>query len=257
MKQIHSNQSGIAHLVAIMVIVVLGIVGLVGWQVLSKDNSSKVSSPSSANPSEESESDIALQNVGLESIGDVAINQYAVREYASQGLKGFYVFGDKLSGGRSNPNFEFSSLEEGTKVVSAIDGIVAHITEQTETKDSEVFIQPKDGSVWTIGYDHIVNLAVKKGDTVKAGDVIGEPAVQNNGLTRFEIQINKDEDGQTTHYCPSTLLATSVKEKLLAELGAMQTEWETETGLELYDLTTQDPVGCIKKTMTPSDAEGR
>ncbi len=81
--------------------------------------------------------------------------------------------------------------------------------------------------------------------------------MQNNGLLRFEIQINKDENGATTHYCPTTLLATGVKEKWLADLTAMQNKWESTTGLELYDLAAQDPVGCTAKTLTPQQAEGR
>lgn len=175
------------------------------------------------------------------------------------GLKGFYVFGEKLGGKtdtRLNPNFEYASLKSGSKVISAIDGIVAFIKEQAESKDSEVFIQPKEGSAWTIGYDHISNVVVKKGAAIKAGDTIGEPAIQNNGLFRFEIQINKDENSSTVHYCPSTLLAASVADKWLADLMAMQDKWESTTGLELYDVSSQTPTGCLKKTMTPSQAEG-
>lgn len=137
-----------------------------------------------------------------------------------------------------------------------VDGIVRFIKQQPDSKDYEVFIQPKEGSVWTIGYDHLTDVSVKKGQTVKAGDALGKPAVQNNGLLRFEIQINKDENGQTTHYCPTTLLAASVKDKWLTELTTMQNSWETKTGLELYDLTAQDPVGCLAKTLTPQQAEG-
>jgi hypothetical protein len=203
------------------------------------------------------EADIALQNVGLKDLTGVDYTVNATREFKTNGLKGFYIFGDKLSGGRVNPNFEFSSLKKGTEVVAAIDGVIGFINEQADTNDYEVFLQPKDGSAWTIGYDHLVDLKVKKGDVVKAGAVLGTPAVQNNGLYRFEMQINKDVAGVTTHYCPSVLLSAGVKDGILADLGAMQTKWETTSKLELYNLESQSPVGCTKATMSVAEAEGK
>jgi len=257
MRNTKLYQRGFSHvLVLLLMIVVLG-VGFVGWYVMNKssDDDAKKSDNNSQSTETTSEENIQLQNFGIESLDDVDITQYAVREYANHGLKGFYIFGDSLSGGRTNPNFEFSSLKEGTKLVSAIDGIVAHINQQPDSSDYEVFIQPKEGSAWTVGYDHVVSLNVKKGDQIKVGDVIGEPGKQNNGLLRFELQINKDENGATTHYCPSTLLAANVKDKTLADLLAMQNSWETTTSLELYNVDAQDPIGCTKPSMTSEEAE--
>ena len=252
----NKNQQGFSHILVLIFVVVLVAVGLVGWRVMgSKDKASNDAVSQQQSSSEES--DIELQNLGLASLDSVLISSDATREYKSNGLKGFYVFGDKLSEGRINPNFEFASLKPGTKVVSAIDGVVAFIKEQTDSNDNEVFIQPKDGSIWTVGYDHLVNLAVKKGAAIKAGDVIGEPATQNNGMLRFEIQINKDKENETTHHCPSTLLAAGIKDKILGDLAKMQNDWESETGLELYDVSAQGPTGCLQKTMTPAQAEGR
>jgi len=258
MKRI--NQAGLGHLVLILGIVIVIVIGFAGWKVISKpaadnDDKAKSSQPKQQGTSEK-EADISLQNLGLLSFDSIDITTQATREFSTKNLKGFYIFGDKLSGGRTNPNFEYASVKAGSKVVSSIDGVVGFINQQQDSKDSEVFIQPKEGSAWTIGYDHIANVAVKKGDVVKAGDVLGEPAVQNNGLLRFEIQINKDENSITTHYCPTTLLANSVKEKWLTDLTAMQNRWESVTKLELYDLASQNPVGCTTKTLTPKQAEG-
>ena len=253
--KISSEQHGFSHILVVVVVVLLAVVGFAGWRVMGS-SPDQTNNQQNSQKTSEKESDIALQNLGLASFDGIDVTTNATREFSSNGLKGFYVFGDKLSGGRQNPNFEYASLKSGTKVVSAIDGIVGFIKEQTDSKDFEVFIQPKENSAWTVGYDHITNVSVKKGASIKAGDVIGEPAVQNNGLLRFEIQINKDESGQTTHYCPSTLLAASVKDKWLAELTTMQNKWESTTGLELYDLSAQTPVGCIKKTLTAKEAEG-
>lgn len=250
------NQKGFGAVELIIILLVIGVLGFVGWKVMDSNDKKTESNQSASSQESDSEADIELQNFGLESLDSVDITSRALSEFQSQGLKGFYVFGDKLSGGRTNPNFEFASLKTGTKVVAAIDGIVGFVKQQLDTGDYEVFLQPKENSAWTIGYDHLTNITVKQGDTVKAGDVLGEPAMQNNGFTRFEIQINKDENGATTHHCPAVLVAASVKDNLLADLAAMQQNWESTSGLELYDIAAQNPTGCVMKTLTPAQAEG-
>lgn len=240
----------------ILIFVVLAGIGFAAYRVFGNSNS-KADNTSQESITKELEPDISLQNIGIDTIDNVDINDYAIREFDNHGLKGFYVFGDSLSGGRLNPTLEFASLKSGTKAVSVIDGIVTFIKEQSETSDFEVFVQPKDGSVWTVGYDHLINVTVTKGQTVKAGDILGEPAKQNNGLTRFEVQINKDVYGETTHYCPITLLGQDIKVEVEKKLLDMQKSWESVTGKNLYDTDAQDPVGCLKTTLTPAEAEGK
>ena len=202
-----------------------------------------------------------LRNLGIDTLANIAFDSNALREFSTFGLKGFYVFGDALEGGPQNPNFEYSSLKPGTKVVASIDGVVVFVRAQPESNDFEVFLQPRDGSAWTVGYDHLVNVTVQRGDVVKAGAVLGEPARQNNGLLRFEMQINQDigsgNDLVTTHFCPVLLLAADVRDTLTAELTAMMNQWETFSRLELYDPARQQPTGCIKPTLTVAEASGR
>lgn len=248
-------------LVLVLVVAVVGGAGFFAYKnIQDKQDADLDSGVGQSSQTKSDDSDIQLQNLGIASLDSVLVTTDALLEYDSMGLKGFYPFGDKLGGKldiRLNPNFEFSSLKSGTKIVSAIDGVVGFIKTQAETGDSEVFIQPSNGSVWTLGYDHISNVTVKKGQKVKIGDVIGEPAVQGNGALRFEFQINKDEAGVTTHVCPSLKLDTDVKESVLAEIAAMEQSWNIVSGINLYDLAAQDPAGCVKKTMTVAEAEGR
>lgn len=256
------NQNGLAHIgIIILIVIVLAVVGAVGFRVFQqKTSQDPTSNTSPSGQAVKDEATIELQNFGLVSMDSVLVTNDALREYDSMGLKGFYPFGDKLGGKddtRLNPNFEFSSLKQGTQIVSAIDGIVAFIKEQPDTGDFEVFIQPSEGSIWTVGYDHISNVVVKKGDSIKAGAVIGDPTPQGNGALRFEIQVNKDQSGTTTHVCPSTLLAADVKGETLQELTNMQQAWNTVTGRALYDVAAQNPVGCLKTTMSVNEAEGR
>lgn len=255
-----ASQHGFSHGMVFMVLVVVVLaVGFVGFKVMSASKQKDGPAKQSNQTAEVPEDTLQLRNLGVADIGeDIEVTQQALREYDSQGLKGFYVFGDSLPGGRKNPNFEYASVKQGAKIIAAIDGVIGFIKEQADSKDSEVFLQPKENSMWTIGYDHLVNITVKKGDRVKAGDVLGEAAPQNNGLLRFEIQINKDENGQTTHVCPATLLASDVKDAVLAQLLAMQNAWEATSGIAgLYDQTAQNPTGCLSATMTPEQAEGR
>lgn len=230
----------------------------------SNQNSQQESRSATEAPA--SEDRLELQNFGLSAIapynktsgtsGDVAISTDALRDL-DRGLKGFYVFGESLEGNRLNPNFEFASVKDGSKIIAAIDGVVSFVKEQPETGDKEVFLQPKANSIWTVGYDHLTNVTVKQGDTVTSGDVLGEAAKQNNGVRRFEIQINKDINGTTTHVCPSTILSPIVKDSLLADLLTLQTAWETFSGKDLYKTESQSVIGCLYQTLTVEQAEGR
>jgi murein DD-endopeptidase MepM/ murein hydrolase activator NlpD len=266
MLKMNRNQNGFSLILLPILLIVIAIIGFAVFRIMgsTKDqndtqatNNQSTINQNTLRPTEQ-EKDIELQNFGLASLSEVLVTKDALRDFASNGLKGFYVFGDTLPGGRQNPNFEFASLKKSAEVLAAIDGIVVNIKEQTEVgiTDSEVFIQPKEGSVWTVGYDHLVNLQVKKGDVVKAGKVLGNPAPQNNGSYRFEIQINKDV-GDTTHVCPSTIVASSVKQQLLGDLKTMLEAWESQTGTELYNVAAQNPVGCVLPSLTPAQAEGR
>ena len=251
------NQQGFAHW--ILILIVFAAIGAVGFIVATRGNNDKGSNVAMTEASEttDPEANLEISNFGLSSVkNDLNISNDALRDYESSGLKGFYVFGDKLSGNRLNPNFEFASVKEGVDVISAIDGIVAFIKQQ-ESGDYEVYLQPKENSIWTIGYDHLTDLKVKKGDSIKIGAKLGVPAKQGNGQLRFEFQVNKDVDGQTTHVCPSTLLAASAKDTQLAGLASMQDSWETVSGKALYDQALQKPTGCISHTLTPQQAEGR
>ncbi len=249
-------QSGFGAIGVIALVLLIGVSGLVAYRVMSappEHPQSKSAEDSMQVKASDADPDqLVLYNFGVQSLGDVLVTSDTLRDYQSSGHKGFYAFGDKLANtGKTNPNFEFASMQPGTKIVAALDGIVAFIKEQPETADSEVFLQPRENSAWVVGYDHISNVVVKKGDPIKAGDVIGEPTAQGNGLLRYEFQINKKENGQELSHCPSAYLAESVRAQTLSQLTEMMRRWETISGLELYDIESQKPVGCMAETMQP------
>lgn len=269
LRTLRHNNRGFSAVEILIVFVVVGL--LVGAGLLVRRRQTNIANKQNAgveksgrqnqqNNADQQEPDLIIYNFGFKSFDSIDINSQATRTFSQTGHKGLYVFGDLLPGTpvRHNPNFEFASMKKGTPIIAAIDGVVGFIKDQPDSKDSEVFLMTNEKSNWIIGYDHLTNVKVSKGDTVKVGDILGEPSIQNNGLYRFEFQVNKNKNGQDgIHVCPSTLLAASVKNAQLQGLEDVQKKWETHTGLELYDLNKQQPIGCIEKQMTPAHAMGQ
>lgn len=210
----------------------------------SKDFSSS-SSQSSNSEVEKTEDSLELKNLGTD-LSNLIVDNNVLREYKTNGIKGFYTFGEKLPGKNVlNPNFEFASLRSSTKVISPIDGVVAFIRYQEDSKDSDVFIQTFEGSIWTVSFDHLIKLEVNKGDKISVGEVIGYPNIQGNGTYRFEIQINKDKDGKTSYYCPTFLLESNAREVLGKKITDIEKSWESVSKLELYSIEKEKYPGCL------------
>lgn len=109
--------------------------------------------------------------------GDLLFDKKAVWEDGgSYSDKTFGEFGElgKRKDIPNVPGVEYNyAVPIGTKVYTAGDGI-ARVFYIEHTQDWGINIQPKDGSRWNIGQEHIVNLAVQDGDMVRAGDTLGE-----------------------------------------------------------------------------------
>lgn len=257
------NTKGFGLVALFALLVVIGIITAAFLAVTkNKDTSKTAETPSTSNSAQKqqvSSKQFSIFNLGITSLSQNQVSAQALRDYSASEHKGFYIFGEKLPGTpvRLNPNFEFASMKEDAKIISAIDGEVGFIRQQQDSSDYEVFLMPTEDSEWVIGYDHVTNLKVAKGDKVKVGDEIGTPAKQNNGLYRFEFQVNKKQNGSDDiHMCPASLLDDTVKDSWLQQLQQHQEAWEAQSGLELYDTTKQSPVGCMHKELTPKEAQG-
>jgi hypothetical protein len=166
-----------------------------------------------------------------------------------------YVFGQPLPGRATtqlNPNLEFGGLTSPVTVISAIDGIVGFVRQQAESNDSEIFLQTNENSVWTIGYDHITDVTVKQGDRVTVGQVLGKAARENNGVYRYELQINKDVNGVTTFHCPTDLLRADVKATQVAAIEQLIKDWNAFYGSNAYGTYT---TSCTKSVLTLDETE--
>ncbi len=257
-------QTGFSVVELLLILIAVSIVIGAGFFVWGKQNNKSVyendhAQENTQNSDDKTEAEPKIFNLGISSMEDMDITSNATRDFEKNGHKGFYIFGDELPGTpiRHNPNFEFASVKEGVELISAINGIVGFVEEQQESGDYEVFLMSEENSPWVISYDHVSELKVKKGDKVKVGDVLGYPARQNNGLLRYEFQINKDDGSKDgIHVCPVNLLDSSVKQTWIDGLSKSQNEWEEVTKLELYNQSNQDPAGCLYKEMTPGFAQG-
>lgn len=261
----HKKQAGFGAVLWIVVFACVGLIVLSYMLIKSKNkdvgSSRQVGTSSNTQsqqePSEEQDPAPVLQNLGYKDVSDLLVSNDALREYDSKGLKGFYLFGDKLGGKedtRINPNFEYASVKESAEIISAIDGIIVNIRSQG-SNDYEIHILPSENSSWSVSYDHISNLQVAAKDKVSVGQVLGNPVVQNNGIARFELQINGGRGADEKMYCPTTLLATDKKKIYDDQIRTVQEQWNIlRSGL--YDLSTQNPMGCLKQSMTVTESQG-
>lgn len=169
-----------------------------------------------------------------------------------------FLFGQKLPRNsesepqRINPNFEFGGIKKQIDIISAIDGFVVHIEQQADSSDYEVFLSNKENGTWVVGYDHLVNLTVKKGDAVKVGQKLGLVAKQNSGDYRYELQIN--DEGEKLMYCPIELLDESVQSTIAGQITQFTTDWTAWYGKDVFG---HNVGGCVKPSITVAESEGR
>lgn len=248
--------------IVLLVLVTLG----AGCSKQSTTNSSEQQSQGNATTSTDStEPQPELSNLGGISFGaynastklagDIRMDPEHYLDEASGHVVPMYVFGQPLPGRSTtqlNPNVEFGGLKNPITLVSALDGVVGFVRQQTSSNDYEVFIQPKENSEWTIGYDHVTDVTVKQGDRVTVGQVLGKAAKENNGTYRYEFQINRDVNGVTTFYCPTALLNARSKATYTTKIEQFINDWNTMTGKKSYGIYA---TSCTKDVLALSETQ--
>jgi murein DD-endopeptidase MepM/ murein hydrolase activator NlpD len=196
----------------------------------------------------------AGHNTSTGMAGDISMSKTYLDAGAGRTVPVF-LFGQPLPGRdhvQLNPNLEFGGMTAAINVVAAIDGVVGFVRQQSDSNDYEVFLMPKENSIWTIGYDHLTDVTVKQGDTVTVGQVLGKAARENNGMYRYELQINKDVAGVTTFHCPMDLLRDDVKATQNAAIEQFIREWNTFYGSDVYSPYT---TACAKSVLTLAETQ--
>lgn len=161
---------------------------------------------------------------------------------------GFTVPGTEDHPAKTNPQ-PTMYLPLGTKVTSLVDGIVQSVP-KLYSNDYSVMVQV-EGSDLIFETEHVINPQVKKGDKVKAGQVIAEVSDYDThntpGLGLFEIGVLQGGN-PPNHLCPTDYFHSSVKAELEKQITDLQKAWETYTGnSDIYDESNTDLPGCITK----------
>ncbi len=254
MKQ---NQKGFTHVAAVLfVLVVIAICG-VGYVVYSK--SSEESQPAKTDNKQEvtkqSEAKIKHLGVNLDTY-DPATNKAGDFEFTKENMSfnliffeyGFTVPATSAGPEKQNPQPTFI-LPLGTKVHSLVDGEVFDVP-KLYSNDYSVMVKG-EGSELIFETEHVINVKVKKGDKVKAGDVIADvsdyDAKNYAGLGLVEIGVLKGGN-PPSHLCPFDYLDDSIKDSTLKKITALKKSWEEYRGdTTIYDESKVVIPGCLTR----------
>lgn len=255
MNKKHS-QNGIAVIGVVVLVIIVAIVAGSGYLVFGKkssDNSNE--SVSTAESTETKEAKIKHIGVNLDYY-DPATNKAGDFTFTKEKFEfsrlffeyGFTVPANSAGPEKRNPQPTFI-LPLGTKVHALVDGEVYDVP---KLYSDDFSIQVKaEGSDLLFETEHVINVTVKKGDKVKAGDVIAEvsdyDARNYAGFGLVEIGVLKgSSSGPPQHLCTFDFLDESIKEDTLKKITAFQKSWEEYIGdPTIYDEANAYMPGCV------------
>lgn len=261
MKKHKLNQSGAAHLILVIVIVLAAVGGFAYWRISQIQNESS-DDTSASTPSDSSARikhlgiDLDYYDSATQTAGDIKFIKLPTSEGGVDSVFWEYGrMGEASSAGpaRRNPQPTFIA-PLGTKVHALVDGTVVNVP-KLYSGDYSVHVQPK-GSDLIFETEHVINVKVKKGDTVKAGDVVAEVSDYDShnldGLGLFEIGILKGGN-PPKHVCTFDYLDDSIKAETLKKITALEDAWEDFIGNpDFYNQAAEPTPGCI----TQDEIEG-
>lgn len=122
-------------------------------------------------------------------------------------LTDFLPFGALLDSGQANPAYELYTSAETATVRAASAGVVVTITPNPAPQiDVEIQLRPSSASTYLLIYDHVVAPQVTVGQSVAAGQTLGQIGPFNdrgrNRNGRVELQINRGAGADTVAVCP-------------------------------------------------------
>lgn len=252
------KQSGFAVIEILIILVIILAIGGVGYYVLNRNkDDSKVSSTNS--DQKVSSKEPKIKNIGINlgeydpatgMAGDLKFTkttfpsgmQMLFSEY------GYEVAASSAGPARKNPQPTFI-VPLGTKVMSLVDGKVVNVP-KLYSNDYSIHVQA-EGSDLIFETEHVINVKVKKGDTVKAGQAIAEvsdyDARNYDGQGLYEIGVLKSGN-PPSHVCPFDYLDESIKEDTNKKILSLQKAWEEYRGdTSIYDETKAVTPGCLTR----------
>ena len=258
MKKLGQNGFHVVEL--LIILVVIAAIAGVGFFVFSKKDSKKSDDSSSSSNSSVS------NNSSTPTIKSLPINlDYYDETTQTAGDVKFVKFDTKAGGldaifseygrpapenngqgaGRLNPQPTFLA-PLGTKVRSLVNGKVFKV-QKIYSNDYSVMVMA-EGSDLAFETEHVINVKVKEGDTVKAGQEIAEvsdyDAKNLNGLGLVEIGV-LEGGNPPKHHCTFKYLDDSIKEETLKKITALEDAWEKFMGdTSVYQQDKEPIAGC-------------
>ena len=107
------------------------------------------------------------------------------------GVVNFIPFGAPLANGATNPAYDFVTAGRGVDVRAVAAGVVTLVGAQPEYGDFELHVRPTPSSDYLVIYDHVRDLGVAEGASVRPGDRLGAVGHGNPGQGHVELQINR------------------------------------------------------------------
>lgn len=253
-----NNQKGSAVIPIIIGIIVLLVISVIVTKSLG-DNQSP--SPKEVlqkiqreKPSSSNKPLLLLKSIGVD-LDDIVFSKAYLTGFEMPFMGFGFVIPAKFSStgmSKANPQPTFI-LPLGTKVYSLVDGIVVD-TPKVWSGDYSIQVSA-DGKLgeWMYETEHVINLKVKPGDKVKAGQVIAEVSDFDKNMPGFgivEIGILKGGN-PPQHICPFAYLDPSIKEEIFAKLKAFYKSWEEYIGNTALYNENESITGCV--SMEPID----
>ncbi|KKR06475.1 MAG: hypothetical protein UT34_C0001G0516 [candidate division WS6 bacterium GW2011_GWF2_39_15] len=172
--------------------------------------------------------------------------------------KVFLEFGARVKSSTGDwkllPTFEYRT-DPNAKVFVAADGIITDLRFQTDTKDYEIMTSPSARSRYAVIYDHVKNVTLKKGDSVKAGQTLGTAGTWAAGIGRVELMVNEYSDEIDSHYCPFKFFDPSLIETYKQQVRNMMADWEAFKGKSSIYAESKDIwPGCPYEILIEDDS---
>lgn len=249
-------QAGFAMVEAIIVLALLVAIGVVGFLVYNNNERSPTTTSGSAESSTES-GDVKIKHLGVNlDYYDPATNKAGDFEFTKEKMSfnrlffefGYVVPANSAGPEKRNPQPTFI-LPLGSKVYSLVDGTVSDVP-TLYSGDYSVMVQA-EGSDLVFETEHVINVVVKKGDKVKAGQVVAEvsdyDAHNYAGMGLVEIGILKGGN-PPSHICPFDYLDDSIKKDTFDKLNALMKSWEEYLGdTSIHDEASAVVPGCLSR----------
>ena len=249
----NKNQTGSMHVMIIMAVVLVALVGIVGWRV-SLSQTSKATSGYTK---------IASNKPVMKSIGfkldyyDPKTNSAGDMVFTKIPLPYDEIWGDFGQQDPRAPNDPTKRnpqptyiLPLGTKVLALVDGTVSKV-ETLYSGDMTIWVTPENNSSLNFETEHVSNPVVKVGDKVQGGQIIADVSPHDSqnhaGFGILEIGVlGGDGKGKPEHTCPYQYLDPSIKDETLKKIKALYGAWENYLGKpNIYDQDKFAMPGCV------------